>query len=374
MPDTKIIHVVGSLDHGGAERFVTDLCNELARKPLDVILVSLCENAVNDSLIDQVSERVQYVSFSKKKGLSLAVLLRLTQWLRKQRPTVVHSHLNSSEYLMFYRLISRRTSFYHTLHNVAEEECPEFPLKLIRKIFYSLNMVTPVTISAECSDSYRRYYHLKNDQMIENARNTIQPTPLRASLEKIYKSSPDEILLVHIGRISIEKNQALLIRAVKSLNQTEAKKCRLLMIGEIKDALLYHKLLSLAGGDPQIEFLGLRKNIADYLSIADAFCLSSSWEGMPISLIEAMSLGCIPVCTAVGGIPDMITDGFNGFLSKPDDLNAYRNALRKIIRGENLSKLSKRTVQTYRNRYQIGISAGKYLNMYSHENRQHDTR
>jgi glycosyltransferase involved in cell wall biosynthesis len=364
MPDTKIIHVIGSLDHGGAERFVTDLCNELSKKNLDVILVSLCANALKDSLIDQISERVQYVSFSKKKGLSISVLFRLTKWLQAQRATVVHSHLNGLEYLMLYRLLSRKTVFYHTIHNIAEEECPGFSLKLIRKLFYKANKVIPVTISAECSDSYRRYYRLRNDQMIENARKSLKTTPSRAELKKKYKSSADEVLLVHIGRISIEKNQSLLIRAVKMLNQIESRKCRLLLIGEIKDQLLYHQLLSQAAADTRIEFLGLKKNIADYLSIADAFCLSSNWEGMPISLIEAMSLGCVPVCTAVGGIPDMITDGFNGFLSKPDHLPAYTDALQHIIRGENLVQVKAQTIQTYRNRYQIGISASKHFDMY----------
>lgn len=362
--DQKIIHIIGSLDHGGAECFVTDLCNEMARKNDNVILVSLCDNRSADSLVDQISDKVKYVSFSKKRGLSLPVMIKLTAWLSGQRPAVVHSHLNSIEYLVLYHLLSRKTSFFHTLHNIAEAECPELLIKLFRKILYSYNKVVPVTISLACSHSYRRYYQLRNDQLIENARQEMKPTYLKSALLEQYKNSDAEVLLVHVGRISSEKNQQLLIAAVKQLNLTEKKKCRLLLIGEIKDEGLFCQLRAFAKSDPRIEFLGLRKNIVDYLSIADAFCLSSHWEGMPISLIEAMSVGCIPVCTAVGGIPDMITDNVNGFLCMPDNTAAYVEALKKIIYPRDLERIREQTVSTYYQRYTISSAAAKHLNMY----------
>ncbi len=52
----------------------------------------------------------------------------------------------------------------------------------------------------------------------------------------------------------------------------------------------------------------------EYLKMGDAYALCSSYEGMPISLIEAIGVGCIPVCTPVGGIVDVVHNGENGFL------------------------------------------------------------
>lgn len=370
----KVIHIIGNLDHGGAERFVTDLCNELARKEVDVTLVSLCDNQLHHSLVDQIGDRVKYVSFSKKPGLSIAVIFKLTVWLSNQQPTVVHSHLNGSEYLILYRIFSKRTTFFHTLHNVAEAECPERAIKYLRKIHYRNNKVIPVTISSECSHSYRRYYQLNNDRLIENAREEIKLTAEQPGLVKKYRATSDEIILVHIGRISAEKNQRMLVEAVKQINATETIKCRLLLIGEKKEQQVYDELLALAESDSRIELLGLRKNVADYLSIAHAFCLSSHWEGMPISLIEAMSLGCIPVCTSVGGIPDMITDGVNGFLSRPNHTAAYADALRKVMYGHDLDKMKAKTIQTYKNRYTISVSADRYLNMYHNTPYHHENK
>jgi glycosyltransferase involved in cell wall biosynthesis len=56
----------------------------------------------------------------------------------------------------------------------------------------------------------------------------------------------------------------------------------------------------------RILWLGGKNNATDYIHLADYFILSSLYEGMPISLIEAMAAGCLPVCTDVGGIPEMI--------------------------------------------------------------------
>lgn len=364
MPKTKIIHIIGNLDHGGAERFVIDLCNEMGRKDIDVTLVSLCFNDREHSFLDQISENVNYVSFGKGHGLSVKVIFRLTKWLLLQQPDVVHTHLNSSEYLTLYRLWSNKTRFYHTIHNMAEAECPKVAIKFLRRLFYSFNRVIPVTISVQCRESFRRYYHLTNDQLIENARPLPMPTSSRAELLKSYAKRPAEILLVHIGRISSEKNQRMLIQSVRHLNRSEPVKCRLLLIGEVKDPILYKQLLALAEADPYIEFLGVKRNIADYLSIADAFCLCSHFEGMPISIIEAMSAGCIPVCTAVGGITDMIHDGVDGFLSAPNDLQAYCNSLKKIIYGTDLEEIRKQAILTYYKRYTISTSADNYLKMY----------
>lgn len=60
--------------------------------------------------------------------------------------------------------------------------------------------------------------------------------------------------------------------------------------------------------------LGERKNPLEYLKVADAYALCSSYEGLPISLIEALGVGAVPVCTPVGGIVNLVHDGEMVFL------------------------------------------------------------
>lgn len=363
---SRIIHIIGNLARGGAERFVVDLCNEMARKPEhEITLVSLCGNQKENSFLEEIDERVNYVSFEKKSGFSWTVLMKLTAWLKVQSPDIVHSHQNSSEYLLLYRMARNETIFFHTIHNLAEAECPGWMLKMFRKVFYKSNKVIPVTISADCSRSYREYYRLRNDVLVENARPPVLITAERDELLKQYKGDEDGFLIVHIGRISPEKNQKLLIEVVQKLNGTMPVPCRLLLIGEVKELRLYQSLKKQANGDPYIEFLGGKKNVGDYLSIADAFCLSSTWEGMPISLIEAMSLGCIPVCTPIGGMKEMIRTGITGFLSREVSTTAYYEALKQALYTPDKETIKENLKKDYEQKYTIGISAGKHLKVYA---------
>jgi len=366
MRKIKIVHVIGTLNRGGAERFVVDLCNEMAKiEKYEVYILSLCGNDPQKTFVNDLSSNVNYISFNKKSGLSISIVLKLTNWLKVKNPHIVHSHLNGFEYLILYRAFKSRTTFFHTIHNIASFECPNFVIKTIRAFFYRNNKVIPITISMNGSKTFRDYYNLNNEIIIENARPTLSTTAEFDQLYGKYKGDDDRFLLVHVGRISQEKNQELLIESVKKFNDIESVKCKLLVIGDIKDEQLSIKLRSLTNNDPNIEFLGGKNNIADYLSMADAFCLSSISEGMPISLIEAMSVGCIPVCTPVGGIKEMIKDGVTGFLSKNTTLESYYQALKRAVYSKDKDFIKNNISKAFDNRYHIEISAKNHLKTYN---------
>ena len=59
--------------------------------------------------------------------------------------------------------------------------------------------------------------------------------------------------------------------------------------------------------------------------------LPSIWEGLPIVLLEALSVGCIPICSPVGGVVNVIKDGFNGILSHNTEANAIEESIRRFL-------------------------------------------
>jgi glycosyltransferase involved in cell wall biosynthesis len=366
MTRIKIIHIIGALGRGGAERFVVDLCNELAENEhYEIYLASLCDNSADSTFLNDISPKVNYWSFHKKRGLSLKVLLKLTSWLVEQNATIVHTHLNALEYLLLYRIRSRNCRFFHTIHSTAEAECPNLMIKSFREMLYKSNKVTPIAVSLDGSKSFRKYYGLDKITVIENGRPFLNLTDQVPLLIKAYKKEENSFLLIHVGRIIKVKNQMLLIQAVQKFNATEVQKCKLLIIGEVRDETLYQKLYALKGKDSAIEFLGGKDNIADYLSMADFFCLSSDYEGMPISLIEAFSMGCIPVCTNVGGITDMIENESNGFLSMDGTIDSYCQTLKKAVFYPDKQKIKENSFNSFKQHYHIGASGKKHFQAYS---------
>ena len=93
-----------------------------------------------------------------------------------------------------------------------------------------------------------------------------------------------------------------------------------------------------------------------------AFCLSSFYEGLPISLLEAFSCGCTPICTAVGGIVDVIKNGENGYLSLDLSVKSYVDAIMNYIE----SPIERKNlIQYYRNNYTMEKCANKYEAIYN---------
>lgn len=364
----RIVHIIPSLSRGGAERFVVDLCNELANiKDTEIYLISLKDNAVQDSFVSEISDRVTYTSFGKKAGFDPKVLLQVTRWISKVKPDVVNTHTSSFEYLninVFFNFPSGVKAF-HTVHNRAAQECPNSVLKKIRGHYYKTGKVVPITISLDGKATFKDYYDLTNDHLIVNGRPELHVTPELPEVKRNYPVSNSEYLLLNVGRVVEAKNQAMLVRSVQTFNRQVAdKKCRLLIIGDLREQNVVNELKALIKEDPFIELIGARENVVDYLSIADAFCLSSHYEGMPISLIEALSLGCIPICTPVGGIKEMLTDKVNGFLSNDTTGAAYLEAIMNFHLSDNKEHIKDNCVQTFARNYHIRSTAENYYNLY----------
>ena len=197
-------------------------------------------------------------------------------------------------------------------------------------------------------------------QMLYNGR---KPTKASEQFENVkkevssYKKDENTLVFVSAGRLSKEKNFPLMLSAFQRL---ENENVTLLILG--------------SGDRDQFEdirpanahFLGPRNNVGDYMLCADAFCLSSSWEGFPITVIEAMSAGIPILSTRAGGVPDVVKNGVNGLLSDDMSVEAYEKILKKFISLSELEKeeISRNNSGDFSAKYDISICADKYLEVY----------
>ena len=137
---------------------------------------------------------------------------------------------------------------------------------------------------------------------------------------------------MNLQKINYQKElEKLLTRLEK-----EEKHFQLLVIGDWSFCEEANQLKKKAG--ERIHFLGTQTNVQDYLYCADAFCLSSVYEGLPISLLEALSCGCVPVCTPVGGIKDVVQNEVTGFLSDSVSEDDYYRAVNRFMESKDKIK------------------------------------
>ena len=211
--------------------------------------------------------------------------------------------------------LCKKCKYFHTVHNEAAKEASDFVNRITRRFLFKEKKVVPVTISKESQCSFKDFYGMNDIPMIPNGRNI--PVDLQVSdavKNEInqYKKSESTRVIVCLARFEPVKRQDLLARVAKNLSQ-EGFDFTLLYIGNKRDAELVSRTEMAM---PECAYLlGERENPLEYLQFAHAYCLFSHHEGLPISLIEALGVGCVPVCTPVGGIVNLVDNGKNGILA-----------------------------------------------------------
>jgi glycosyltransferase involved in cell wall biosynthesis len=362
----RILHIIPDLHGGGAQKFCIDLCNELSKEH-EVTVCSLYDVKDHMFMAQALSPAVKRITLHKKLGLDISLFFKINQLIHSNNYDSVHTHLRG----LFYSVLAigiNKTKYFHTVHNMANEETGKLQ-RLIYKTMFRFFNVTPIGISKKVLESIQIEYGNQYNVLIDNGTKQLKPTDqiehVRNEIQS-YKKSIDTKIFLTIGRITHQKNYKMLVKVFNRL-LGEDEDISLLIIGqdpEIGNPTL-NQLLPIA--KPEIHFLGMKQNIADYLMSSDAFCLSSLYEGLPITLIESMSLGIIPICTPAGGIVDVIHDGRNGLLSSDLSEESFYLSVKQFLflSKDKKQQISKNALNDFNTSYDIAITAKKYLSLYT---------
>ena len=179
--------------------------------------------------------------------------------------------------------------------------------------------------------------------------------------KKIIKKQNDIVRILNVGRLVDQKNQRLLIEAIAMLEQD----FRLDIIGA---GILYNELTQLIKHyklENKVKLAGSSNDLKTYISKADIFVLSSDYEGLPLSILEAMSAGLPVVSTNVGGVNEVVCDGETGALVNRGDARALSEKLSELIEDENLrQRWGENGYQRYLQNFQSMKMCDKTLSIY----------
>lgn len=326
----KIIEVIPQLSSGGAERFTADLCNELS-KDNHVRLIVLFPLDEYGFYLKELSPNVEVISFNKKSGFSFRHVLRMLKEIKSFNPDIVHSHLRGILYTSLAAVLHRKkTKYFHTIHSDAKKEASDKVSRLCRKILFKNNWVKPIAISEESLISFQKFYGRECDK-IDNGRavpESITITEQTREEINLYKKTNSTRIIVNLARIIGLKRQPLIARVCKRLLE-EGYDFSMLIIGREEDPKIAKEIQEI--DCKCVKLLGERPNPLEYLKTADGYCLFSEYEGLPISLIEALGTATVPICTPVGGMVNVIKDSYNGILAKDISEEECYIALKRFL-------------------------------------------
>lgn len=175
-------------------------------------------------------------------------------------------------------------------------------------------------------------------------------------------SQRSKIRLIMVARFEIPKNQKFLLGA---LAKVAPENWELELVGDGPSLASAQKLAAQLGIGEKVVFSGACDDVPSRLSQSDVFVLISDWEGLPLTILEAMRSGLPVVASNVGGVSELIADGESGFLVERGDQEGLVIALTRLIKSDELRK--KQGIlgrQIYRTNFTFDIMLDKILKIY----------
>lgn len=354
----RVMIVIHGLETGGAEMMVLHLARELSRAGHPVRVVSLHGDETDVAGLMRRAG-VDVVALNKAGGPDPRTVLRLRAQMRDFSPAVVHTHLPVLEYVLpAARLYGRRVRIIHTVHNLAREETRHRVLRAVNRRAFSHGVV-PVALNEEVRSSICREYALPASA-VPVVGNGIDLDAFRGPQRRGPRGAGARLLCV--ARLAPAKNHALLLRTVARLRES-GRDVSLTLVGDgpLRGAL--EERARELGISQRVRFAGRRTDTPAFYRDCDLFVLLSDYEGMPMSIIEAMASGLPVVATRAGGVAELVDDGVNGALVEADAA-AAAEAIAAICDDPALyARLSDGAVRTS-SHYSAEAMMEKYVDLY----------
>jgi len=357
---------IGSLQKGGAERVMSNLCDYFFEQGYKVTLVttylaaneyevkhaawkSVPAGAENATLVADLDENPVWVDLSggEKNGIQRVFSALLKS---EQKDRLTNFRLRHKKLRDIWRLLQPDVilSFIGKNNIMALSTATREGIKVVVSVRADPDWeYSTATLKAGMLSNFGKAAGVvvqsngakdKFPGFIQK-KCTILPNSMDPSFVRKRYMGEREKSIVMVARLHENKNQSLVMEAFKEATKDRFKDYKLVFYGDGPDRLkLQHKATSLEIAD-RVEFKGNVKHVAEHIEKAKLFVLASGHEGMPNSLIEAMSLGlaCISTDCPCGGPRDLIEDGVNGLLIPVGDVKALTDAMVKVLESDELA-------------------------------------
>jgi glycosyltransferase involved in cell wall biosynthesis len=312
----RVFHLIKSLGRGGAEMLLPETLRHADRERFayDYGFFLPSKRALVPALEIQGASVVCFGAANNASILLAAS--RVARHVRRLNADLIHCHLPIAGVVGRIAGKLARIPVVYTEHNLQERYNP---------ITRRLNLATwrwqerVVAVSGDVAESIRN--HASARIPVEVVRNGVDVDRFDrdrsdAAVRSALNIPPGAPVVGTVAVFRVQKRLDDWLKAARIL-RTRHPTIHFVLVG---DGPLRGELLTKAAAldlDDCIHWPGLQQDVRPYLAAMDVYLISSMFEGLPVALLEAMSMRCAVVATAVGGIPEVIRDGQNGFLVEP---------------------------------------------------------
>lgn len=324
-----VLHLLESFSTGGAEKIVLDLCRGLDKRHFRSKALAFLSGDLRDEFNALSDAQV----LAKRKGPDPLLLYRLCGAIRTMGVDLVHA-VNGLTVVNYGLAAARLTGVpaVAAVHGVSHFEQRGIGPVMWRRMLRSA--AATVAVSQDIRDRAQRWVGDGSVELIYNGIEEYRVGCASFSRSRFFLElgiPGDAFVAVFVANLREVKGHVFLFEALARLAPAHPR-LHLVLIGKgpLEGELrAVASRLDLAG---KVHFAGLRNDVADCLTVADLFVLSSLSEGTPLCLIEAMRAGLPVVASRVGGVPEMVEDGVTGSLVEAANSGLLAGAMDRLIR------------------------------------------
>jgi glycosyltransferase involved in cell wall biosynthesis len=349
----KIAHVVDSMEVGGAETLVAQLCHlqrAQGHEPRVYAVLTL----------GPLGERMRAEGFAVEAdvGHHLPEATRNFYRLFKEaRPDVVHLHNPTpTVYAGPAARMAGVASIVSTRHSLVAP-----PHRVVAEVKYAVAAACCDWVAGICDATVSNLKSLHSVPARKIVRVYNGAEPMRRVAKEDWPAK-NGFTLLYVGRLAPVKNHTLLLNAFHAA-LSSMPGLRLWMVGDGSERAALESLASQLGIKEQVTFWGQQLDVAPFFSAADAFLMSSHSEGLPMSLLQAFSLGVPSIVTDVGGMAEVVRLAQAGFMVT-DAAGMAAAILRLAGDAAEREQFSKNAEAAFQTRFTLPVMAGAYMKLY----------
>lgn len=341
----KIIHIVSSLDVGGAERFVIDLAAEQV-KANNCSVTVLSMGRPGEPLEDEV----------KRFGIGLkhATAIRQLNTIFKEFD-IVHVHSSYALLRALLACVFLSTRVIYTRHN--ERVHTTLKWRLTYK-FAQFKLHKMVFVAEKARQNYLRVYPEFRQKSC---------TILNGVLPMVIEKLPcDRMRLAHVGRFVPLKAQHILIKALSVLPRDLQDQLSVSFYGTGELMETNKELAKTLIPNIEVNFKGFVTDRNEIYQQSDVLVVTSETEGLSLAILEALASGTPTIASNVGGNAELVEHDKNGYLypfADSEKLAFYINSL--MTSKESYQSFSEKSLGKFQEGFSMTTCAGHYLNSYN---------
>ena len=373
MNKIKIAVIITKLELGGAQKVAISLCEKMDKNKFEPFLICGC-----GGILDKETKKKIRVRFVKNLVREinpikdLKALFSIYKILKKEKPIIVHTH--SSKAGILGRIAAKLCgikNIIHTIHGFSFNDTQSFIKKktfiFLEKFCARLSSILIPVSTENITKGLKnnigekeKYHYIRLGVDINNFKNFNQIPSLKQEL----KLNKYDILITTIGPFKPQKNLPDFIRLANNLSKLD-NKFKFVIVGDGELRKSFEQMIKYFDIFNNIFLIGWRKDISNILNSSDFFVMTSLWEGLPISTIEALCCGLVPIVNDVDGQREIIKNGINGFLISPYDIEAIQEKILLLTSDNKLKqKMSKNAKNCIDKTFSIDYMIKQHENLY----------